>query len=120
MKKEETMNRIRRIPIILFALLIAAPLLAQQPARQPDPNLLSLDTIFTYRPQLLGWHQWQSDGSGYLMLEQSAAGKGALDIVRYDAATGAKTILVAAQSLTPPGASSPLVIEEFMLSADNQ
>ncbi|HKC84984.1 MAG TPA: DPP IV N-terminal domain-containing protein, partial [Blastocatellia bacterium] len=114
------MNRIRRIPIILFALLIAAPLFAQQPARQTDASLLSLDTIFTYRPQMLGWHQWQSDGSGYLMLEPAAAGKGALDIVRYDAATGAKTILVSAQSLTPPGASSPLVIEEFTLSDDNQ
>ena len=65
-------------------------------------------------------HQWQSDGGGYLMLEPAAAGKGAMDIVRYDAATGAKTILVSAQSLTPSGASSPLVIEEFTLSADNQ
>src|SRR5262245_40117101 len=114
------MNRIRRIPIILFALLIAAPLFAQQPARQTDPSLLSLDTIFTYRPQMLGWHQWQSDGGGYLMLEPAAAGKGALDIVRYDAATGAKTILVSAQNLTPPGASSPLGIEQFDLSPDGQ
>src|SRR5215813_15577223 len=109
------MNRIRRMPIVLFALLIAAPLFAQQPtsqaanqaasrargqaARQTDPSLLSLDTIFSYRPQSLGWHQWQSDGGGYLMLEPAAAGKGALDIVRYDAATGAKTILVSALNL---------------------
>src|SRR6266540_3459585 len=114
------MNRIRRIPIILFARLVAAPIFAQQPARQTDASLLSLDTIVTYRPQSLGWHQWQSDGGGYLMLEPAAAGKGALDIVRYDAATGAKTILVSAQNLTPPGASSPLVIEEFTLSDDNQ
>ena len=116
------------MPIVLFALLIAAPLFAQQPSsqapsqapRQTDPSLLSLDTIFSYRPQSLGWHQWQSDGSGYLMLEPSAASKGALDIVRYEAVTGAKTILVSAQNLTPPGASSPLTIEEFTLSADNQ
>jgi dipeptidyl-peptidase 4 len=119
-KEKETMNRIRRIPFILFALMVAAPLFAQQAARQADSSLLSLDTIFTYRPQSIGWHQWQSDGGGYLMLEPSAAGKGALDIVRYDAATGAKTILVSAQSLTPPGASSPLTIEEFTLSPDNQ
>src|SRR5215813_7766417 len=114
------MYRIRRIPIVLFALLIAAPLFAQQTARQTDPSLLSLDTIFSYRPQSLGWHQWQADGSGYLMLEPSAAAKDALDIVRYDAATGAKTVLVSAGNLTPPGASSPLTIEEFTLSADNQ
>ena len=114
------MKRAKRIPLFLLALLIAAPLFAQQPARQTDASLLSLDTIFTYRPRSLGWHQWQSDGGGYLMLEPAAAGKDALDIVRYDAATGAKTILVSAQSLTPPGASSPLAIEEFTLSADNQ
>ncbi len=114
------MNPTRRISIILLALLIAAPLFAQQPARQPDSSLLSLDTIFTYRPQSLGWHQWQADGGGYLMLEPSTADKRGTDIVRYDAATGAKTILVSAQSLTPPGASAPLTIDEFTLSADNQ
>jgi len=114
------MRRVRRIPPLLLTLLIAVPLFAQQAARQTDPSLLSLDTIFSYRPQSLGWHQWQSDGSGYLMLEPATAGKGALDIVRYDAATGAKTILVSAQSLTPPGTSSPLVIEQFDLSADGK
>jgi dipeptidyl-peptidase-4 len=114
------MNRIRRLSVVLFALLIAAPLFAQQPARQTDPSLLSFDTIFSYRPRSLGWHQWQADGSGYLMLEPAAAGEDAVDIVRYDAASGAKTILVPAQKLTPPGASSPLVIEQFDLSADGQ
>ena len=114
------MNRFRRAPIVLFALLFTAQLFAQQPARQTDPTLLTLDTIFSYRAQTIGWHQWQSDGSGYLMLEPSAASKGALDIARYDASTGAKTILVSSKSLTPPGASEPLNIEEFTLSADNQ
>lgn len=122
------MRRVRRILPLLLTLLIAVPLFAQQAARQADPSLLSLDTIFTYRPQSLGWHQWQSDGGGYLMLEPSPVGKGALDIVRYDVAAGAqypgvagaKTILVSAQKLTPPGATSPLVIEQFDFSADNQ
>jgi dipeptidyl-peptidase-4 len=110
------MNRIRRIPIILFALLIAAPIFAQQAAREPGSSLLSLDTIFTYRPQGIGWYQWQPDGSGYLMLE-AGTGKGDVNIVRYDAATGAKTILYA---LTPRGDKGPLTIEEFTLSPDNQ
>lgn len=115
------MNRIRRTPIILFALFLVVPLFAQQPARQTDQSLLTLDTVL--RPGVrasIGWHQWQSDGSGYLMLEPSAASNGALDLVRYDAATGARTILVSAQNLTPPGASSPLVIEEFTLSDDGK
>src|SRR5215510_12924063 len=61
---EIKMKRVNRIPLFLLALLIAAPLLAQQPARQTDASILSLDTIFTYRPQMLGWHQWQSGGGG--------------------------------------------------------
>lgn len=115
------MNRIRYTPLILFALLLVAPIFAQQSARQADTSLLTLDTVL--RPGVrasIGWHQWQSDGGGYLMLEPSAAGSEALDLVRYDAATGARTILVSAQSLTPAGASSPLVIEEFTLSDDNK
>ena len=114
------MNRIRRIPFVLFALLLAAQVFAQQAARQADSSLLTLDTIFSYGARSLGWHQWQADGSGYLMLEPSSANRGALDLVRYDAASGARTVLVAAQSLIPAGAPSPLVIEEFTLSADNK
>ena len=120
----EKHRKIRCLPILLLALLVAAPLFAQQPVRQPEPGQLILDTIFSYRPRSIGWHQWQSegqtDGSGYLMLEPSAANKDVSDLVRYDAATGARTVLVGADKLTPPGASSPLAIEEFTLSADNQ
>lgn len=114
------MNRIRRIPIVLLIVLLVAPIFAQQAARQADQSLLTLDTIFSYGARSLGWHQWQADGSGYLMLEPSSANRGALDLVRYDAASGARTVLVAAQSLIPTGAPSPLVIEEFTLSADNK
>ena len=113
------MNRIRRVPLVLLALLMVAPIFAQQAARQADTSLLTLDTIFSYGAKSLGWHQWQADGSGYLMLEASAANKDALDLVRYDAASGARSILVSAESLTPPGAKSPLTIEEFTLSAGN-
>ncbi len=113
------MNRVRRTPLVLLVVLFVAPIFAQQAARQADASLLTLDTIFSYGVKSLGWHQWQADGSGYLMLEPSQT-KGALDLVRYDAASGARTILVSAQSLTPSGASSQLVIEEFTLSADNK
>ena len=114
------MNLFRRIPVVLLLLMIVAPIFGQQPARQADPSLLSLDTIFTYQPTSPGWFEWQSDSSGYLMLERSASSKNAPEIVRHDAVTGAKTVLVSAQKLTPPGASSPLVIEQFDLSPDGQ
>lgn len=114
------MNRIRRTPLVLLVVLFVAPIFAQQAARQADQSLLTLDTIFSYGAKSVGWHQWQADGSGYLMLEPSSANRGALDLVRYDAASGARTILVSAQSLTPAGASTPLVIEEFTLSDDSK
>lgn len=114
------MKRIRLVAHLLVVLLIATPLFAQQPARQADPSLLTLDTVFTYRPQALAEVEWQADGSGYLALESSPSKKDALDIVRYDAATGAKTILVAAEKLVPPGASSPLVVEQYDFSQDGQ
>src|SRR5262249_16739884 len=58
------MNRYRRITTVLVAILIATPLFAQQPARQPDSTLLTLDTVFTYRPKSLGPIEWQADGEG--------------------------------------------------------
>src|SRR5437773_4226237 len=112
------MNRIRlTAAAVLVTLSVSVPLAAQQTAKQTEPELLTLDTVFTYTPKSLGPLQWQTDGSGYLMLEPSASRKGSTDIVRYDAATGAKSIVVPADKLVPPGASAPLAIEEFDLSA---
>src|SRR5436305_1308830 len=98
---------------LLIALLLVAPLAGQQQARQSEPELLTLDTVFTYQPRSLGPFQWQEDGSGYLMLEPSASGKGGADIVRYDARTGAKSILVSAEKLVPQNESTPLTVEQF-------
>jgi dipeptidyl-peptidase-4 len=114
------MKRIRLVNAVLVALLIATSLFAQQQAKQSESGLLTLDTVFTYRPKSLAAVQWQADGSGYLVLESSPAGKDALDIVRYDAATGTKAVLVSAERLVPPGASSPLAVEQFDLSQDGQ
>jgi dipeptidyl-peptidase-4 len=114
------MKRIRLTAALLIALLLVTPLAAQQQTRQSEPELLSLDTIFTYQPRSLGPFQWQEDGSGYLMLEPSASGKGGSDIVRYDARTGAKSILVSAEKLVPQGESTPLTVEQFDLSPDGQ
>ncbi|MFN7927550.1 MAG: DPP IV N-terminal domain-containing protein [Blastocatellia bacterium] len=112
------MKQFRRLPVAFFLLLLVTSLAAQQPVRQIDPSQLSLDTIFSYGAKSVGWHQWQADGSGYLMLEPAA--KGAVDLVRYDAASGARTVLVAVDKLIPPGAASPLVIEQFDLSQDGR
>ncbi|MBO0798058.1 MAG: DPP IV N-terminal domain-containing protein, partial [Blastocatellia bacterium] len=117
------MNKIMRIRLlkpVFFLLLLATPLLAQQQTIQPGTDLLSLDTIFRYQPKSLAGIKWLADGSGYSMLEPSPGKNGSLDIVRYDAATGSRTILAPADKLVPPGASSPLMIEAYEFSQDGR
>src|SRR5690349_7909907 len=116
---EKNMKRIRLTITVLVALLVVVPIAARQQATPLESGLLTLDTIFTYSPEFPGEVQWQADGSGYFLLEPSAV-KERLDLVRYDAATGAKAIVVSADKLVPPGASSPLAIEKYDFSPDGQ
>src|SRR5262249_5483423 len=106
----------------LVAILIGSAVFAQQRAQQPAGSTsgrLTLDNIFTYRGKGLGPMRWEAGGKAYLMLEPSKSVKDALDIVRYDALTGERTTLVAAEKLTPSGATSALAIEDFDVSADS-
>ena len=114
------MKRIRLATAVLLALLAVTPILAQQQVTQSESGLLTLDTIFTYTPKFPGELQWQADGSGYFMLEPSPTVKERLDLVRYDAASGERRVLVAAEKLVPQGTSAPLVIEQFDFSPDAQ
>jgi dipeptidyl-peptidase 4 len=107
----------RRLSLLPVVLLLLVPVFAQQ---QTDPSLLTVDSIFTYRTKPLGPVQWQADGSGYLALEPSPTKKDAVDIVRYDVATGQRTVKVAAEKLTPTDAGEPLAIDEFTFTPDEQ
>jgi dipeptidyl-peptidase-4 len=103
------------LPFLLVAL--ATSLSAQQsPA---DGQLLTVDSIFTYQTKSLGPVQWERDGSGYLALEPSSK-KGFVEIVRYDGVTGARSVKVSIEKLTPAGAAAPLLVEEFVLSPDER
>jgi len=108
--------RQKRILLLPIILLFLVPVIAQQ----PDPSLLTVDSIFTYRTRSLGPVRWQEDGSGYLALEPSPTKKDAVDIVRYDATSGARTVKVSAEKLTPGGAAEPLSVEEFSFTPDEK
>ena len=103
----------RRIALIPIILLLAVTALAQA-------ELLTVDSIFTYRTRSLGPVRWQDDGSGYLALEPSPTKKNFVDLVRYDAATGQRSIKVSAEQLTPSGEKEPLAVEEFAMTSDEQ
>lgn len=104
----------RRLLIVPLFLLLVVPALAQQ------GELLTVDSIFTYRTRSLGPVRWQDDGSGYLALEPSATKPRFVELVRYDAATGQRSVKVPVEKITPAGATDPLLIEEFSMTGDEQ
>jgi len=87
-------KRLSRTAILCLILLSAVNAFGQQTAS----DLLTVDTFLTYQTERLGAIRWQADGSGYLMLEP-AAGKTAPDLVRYDAASGVRTVLLPAENI---------------------
>ncbi len=62
--------------------------------------------------------RWLASGDTYSTLEP--ASDGGTDIVEYDAASGARTVRVAARLLTPSGASAPIDVEEYSWSLDGR
>ncbi len=106
-----------RAPRVLAALLFAAPVLG---AQGNDPSLLSVQRIFGSREfagEGFGPSRWLDD-STYATVEAAAAG-GGTELVRYDAATGRRSIIVSADALRPPGRTQSLDIESYRWSADN-
>jgi len=80
-------------------------------ARQANPvNALraQIDRIFKTRefnPPRFGPARWLPDGTAYAIVETASGGAGS-EIVRYDATTGARSVLVPATKLIPPAANS--------------
>ena len=106
----------RPILPVLAALALAAPLAAQQ----PDSTQLTLERIFAgsdLQPRFISQLRWREGGAAYTRLEPAAAG-GGREVVRYETATGARSVLVPASALTPPGADRPLEVQNYEFSPD--
>src|SRR3989441_13121272 len=115
-----TMRR-RIYSLSLIAVALGSNLAAQRATN--DSSLLTVDRIFgtpEFRGGSLASLAWLSDGVAYTSLERTGGGKPGQDIVRYDAETGLKTILVPAARLVPPGDSTPLEIGEYLWSPDGR
>ena len=111
---------------LVFAFVLSATLGGLAAAQRPAPavggdSLLTVDRIYAspeFRGGSFGPLAWLGDGSAYTTLERSTETREGRDIVRYDAQTGARTILVPAARLTPAGETTPLDIEEYSWSDD--
>ncbi len=119
--------RVRRLhsprPAYFAALLHCIALAVPATAQERPPAPLTVERIFGSaefrgeRPPEVRW----LDDSTYTTIEGSAAGAGAGgDIVRYDAASGRRSVLVPSGDLIPRGKSAPLEIEDYEWSADHR
>ena len=70
-----------------------------------------------FRPKSFRGGTWFGNGDAYLDIEPSASGTGS-DIVKYQTATGAREIFVAASRLIPTGEKTPLDVEDYSISPD--
>jgi dipeptidyl-peptidase-4 len=64
--------------------------------------------------------RWLADGRAYTTVERAAQSTDIWDIVRYDAATGARSILIAGSRLTPSGRTTPLALDDYAWSVDGR
>lgn len=102
-----------------ITLLLLTALASQAAAQQSDPSILTLDRLYgstEFVSQTLGPVRWLDDGAGYTRLEPSGTVKDGRDIVRYDAETGRREVLVAAERFVPSGSSTPLAIDNYAWS----
>ena len=115
-------KRLRAQPTAaLLAILFMSSLVQAQPASPAQALQDQIDRIFQkkdYDAPRFGPARWLPGGSAYVIVEPVAPpGKGR-EIVRYDAATGTRSILVASSLLTPPGADAPLDVSDYTWSSD--
>ena len=102
-----------------FGLFVATVLLSNN--LEAQNKKLTLEDIYTnglYRTKGIGQLRWMEDNKSYSALEYNNTAKGN-DIVRYDVASGAKSILVNANQLIPTLTAKPLSVDDYIWSGDN-
>src|SRR5881398_3512360 len=92
--------------------LVAAPLTAQVPA-QPADMLRRLFASREFAPEHFGPARWIAGGTAYTTVEPASDNTGS-DIVRYETATGARSVAVAARQLIPRDATTSLDIDDYV------
>ena len=112
----------RSIPLVTFLFCSIAPLGISAQQSLTDSSLLTVDRIFgssEFDGDEFGNPRWLDD-STYTLLEPAKPPATGRDIVRYDAASGRRSILFPSTSLVPAGATKPLAVESFRISPDGK
>ncbi|MBK6722772.1 MAG: S9 family peptidase [Acidobacteria bacterium] len=106
--------------IIITSILLSIVAATSRTVLAQD-NALTLENIYTkraFRSKGFGPVRWMKDSKGYSTVETNKD-LGGEEIVRYDAQTGERSLLVSAKQLTPVGAQKPLGIDDYEWSDAN-
>ena len=109
--------------IILALTCVAVPDLSAQDlsiAARLSQQIVRIFSTDTYTPPRFGPARWLPGGEAYTLLEASAAPSVGTDIVRYEAVSGQRAVLVPASRLTPTGATTGLAIDDYVWSSDGR
>ena len=121
-----TAQRPLKVKVEIPAALIALGILAVFAAPPCTPAQLRESAAKTIartmgnpelRPKSFRGGEWLGSGDSYMDLEPATSGSGS-DIVKYQTATGAREVFVAADHLLPPSEKKPLDVEHYSLSPD--
>ena len=104
---------------LLGALICVLILPIKNQAQEKKPLLL--EDIYknnVFKQKGFGPVRWMKDNDGYSTLEKNTE-LGGKDIVRYEAKTGKRSVIISADNLIPKGENKPLVIQDYVWSEDN-
>jgi len=114
------LKRTMRLSALAGTLVLLPAVSAAVAQETADRSQVTLDRLFgsgEFFPDFFGQSRWLEDGSAYTTLERSEAG-GGRDLVRYDAASGEREVIVSAAQLVPEGETRPLGIQNYEWSPD--
>lgn len=108
----------RSLHVLLCALVLGAAAAAQQDDRWRALEQ-QIERIYgggEYALPRFGPARWLADGISYTIVERANGGS---EIIKVDAATGARSVLISGAQLTPAGAKTPLSIADYVWSDDD-
>ncbi len=106
-----------RILTIVATLCLFVPT-GSRASEQLDKTLHQIFDSRDLQVKSFGPARWIEGGAAYTTLEPAADSSGAREIVRYETATGKRSVLISAAALTPSGAAKPLSIDDYHWSED--
>src|SRR6266540_2091856 len=113
----KTKERSMKVFVSLLALFASVPVAAQVPDNVND-TMRRIFASADFAPQRFGPARWIENGTAYTTVERSAANPDASDIVRYETATGVRSVYISARQLVPSGASEALDFDDYAWSTD--